>query len=72
VANELTKAEVEKIVRDEMKKFLDKEFGNEMKKQLHNESGVARKELADIIRKALVEMNKFMWFRKDVWINNIK
>ena len=72
MAGELKKTDVEKIVRDELKKFLAKEFSDELKKQLHNDSGVAHKEVIDIIKKALIEMNKFLWFRKDVWINNIK
>lgn len=68
----LTKAEIEKIVKDELKKFVTDSLPKEMKKELGNISSPVRKEMMDAIKKAQIELAKFMWFRKEVWVNNIK
>jgi len=68
----LSKSEVEKIVKDEINKFIKDTFAKEMKKELANSSSPVRKEMIDAVKKGHLELAKFLWLRKDAWINNIK
>lgn len=68
----INKTEIKEIIKDEINKFYDKEFANKLKELLNKPGSPARKEMVELIKKALFSVHKFMYIRKDVWGNDIK
>lgn len=69
---DLNKSDVKDIVSSEIKAFITNEFGKELKKQLSDVNNPARKEVANAIKNAILELSKFLWMQKNTYINNIK
>lgn len=72
MAKELTKTEIKKIVSDEFDKKFNELFVNTLVKELKNNNSPARKELVDLMKKAMISVHKFMWMRREAWQNEIK
>lgn len=70
--NGLTNTDVKDIVRDEISKFAQKELETKLTEILRSPTSKARKELVEIIKKAITSVHKFMYIRKDVWGNDVK
>ena len=68
----LTQIEIKKIIKDEVKNYISKELENEIKKELTKSNSTSRKEIIDIIKKALTSLFKFLYIRNTVWTNDIK
>lgn len=68
--NNLTKKDVQDIVKDEMSKFISSKLEEEISKLLKR--GKPREEVVDLMKSALTSLYKYMWIRKDVWTNDIK
>ena len=72
MAKELTKTDIKKIVSDEFDKKFNELFLNTLVKELKNNNSPARKELVDLMKKAMISVHKFMWMRREAWQNEIK
>jgi hypothetical protein len=72
MAKELTKTDIKKIVSDEFDKKFNELFVNTLVKELKNNNSPARKELVDLMKKAMISVHKFMWMRREAWQNEIK
>lgn len=72
MAKELTKTDIKKIVSDEFDKKFNELFVNTLVKELKNNNSPARKELVDLMKKAMISVHKFMWIRREAWQNEIK
>lgn len=72
MAKELTKTDIKKIVSDEFDKKFNELFVNTLVKELKNNNSSARKELVDLMKKAMISVHKFMWMRREAWQNEIK
>jgi len=69
---DLNRSDVKDIVNKEIKSFITNEFTKELKKQLSDVNNPARKEIANAIKNAILELSKFLWMQKNTYINNIK
>lgn len=72
MAKELTKTDIKKIVSDEFDKKFNELFVNTLVKELKNNNSPVRKELVDLMKKAMISVHKFMWMRREAWQNEIK
>lgn len=72
MAKELTKTDIKKIVSDEFDKKFNELFVTTLVKELKNNNSPARKELVDLMKKAMISVHKFMWMRREAWQNEIK
>lgn len=72
MAKELTKTDIKKIVSDEFDKKFNELFVNTLVKELKNNNSSTRKELVDLMKKAMISVHKFMWMRREAWQNEIK
>lgn len=72
MAKELTKTDIKKIVSDEFDKKFNELFVDTLVKELKNNNSSTRKELVDLMRKAMISVHKFMWMRREAWQNEIK
>ena len=60
----MNKLEVQKIVSDEIRKFLSDKIDNEIAKLVRTRSSKTHSEMVDIIRDAMVVVHKYMWANK--------
>jgi thymidylate synthase len=72
VAKELTKSDVEKIVKDEIKSFVTNELGKEMAKAIKKTNSDPRKEVVEISKQAIEKLAEFLWIRRNIWKGDIK
>ena len=72
MTTDLTKRDIEKIIDDKIKSFIVNEFAKELKKELSKSGSPARDEMLELTRKALTNLAQFLWFKKDLWVNNVK
>jgi|BioPla2DNA2_1021312.scaffolds.fasta_scaffold13798_5 hypothetical protein len=72
MAKELTKTEIKKIINDEFDKKFNQIFVDSLIKELKNNNSPARKELVEMMKKAMISVHKFMWMRREAWQNEIK
>lgn len=72
MAKELTKTEIKKIINDEFDKKFNQIFVDSLIKELKNNNSPARKELVEMMKKAMISVYKFMWMRREAWQNEIK
>jgi flagellar basal body-associated protein FliL len=68
--NTLSKAELEKLVNDEVKKVLKKELSNHIQAALKSRG--AKEEVNNIIKDALSSFVYSLWTKKNVWKGDIK
>jgi len=71
------KAEIERIVRKELKTFLNdsklkKKVVDLVKDELKKQNVVDKKQVVDISSKALVELFKHLWLRRNFWETPVK
>ena len=69
---DLSRLDVEKIVKDEIKRFITMELDKEMADLLTKTTSKTRKADAENSKKALAKLAEFLWIRKAVWQNDIK
>ncbi len=72
MAKELTRTEIKKIINDEFDKKFNQIFVDSLIKELKNNNSPARKELVEMMKKAMISVHKFMWMRREAWQNEIK
>ena len=70
------KKEIERIARKEIKDFLNKpmfvkEVASIIEKELKS-NRKNRQEIIDITSKVLLELYKTFWFRRSLWMNELK
>lgn len=68
----MDKQEVQKIVNDEIKKFLSDKLDTEVAKLAKSRGAKTHGEIIDIVKDAMVVVHKYMWLQKDNWKNSIK
>ena len=65
----------EKQVRDIVKSVLKSELSNvptkDQVKKIAKEESISREEIKDMIRKTFFAYHKWMWEKKNVWMNQI-
>jgi hypothetical protein len=72
VAKELTKSDVEKIVKDEIKSFMSKDLEKEIGKAIKKNNSDPRKEMIEISKQAIEKLAEFLWVRRNVWKGDIR
>lgn len=72
MAKEITKSDVERIVKDEIKSYMSKELEKEMGKAIKKSNSDPRKEVIDVARQAIEKLAEFLWVRRNVWKGDIK
>ncbi len=70
--DKMGKPEVQAIVKDEIKKFVNDSFEKEMKKSLSKSNSPARGEVVTIIKNALESVYKMLWVKRDFWKTDIR
>ena len=70
------KKEIERIARKEIKEFINKpmfvkEVASIIEKELKS-NRKNRQEIIDITSKVLLELYKTFWFRRSLWMNELK
>ena len=68
----MEKSEVQKIVSDEIRRFLSDKIDGEIAKLVRTRSSKTHSEMVDIIRDAMTVVHKYMWTNKENWKNSIK
>lgn len=68
----MTKDEIEDIVADEIKKFVNNSLDKEMKKLLHNNNSNSRAELISTIKGSIENLYKTIWQKKEMVLSGIK
>jgi len=74
MGKELTKADVRKIVRDEIEKLVSKKDVEQIiKKEVDSlkKDSITRDVVKDMIRKTIVNQHKFMWEKSNFFIKQI-
>jgi len=66
----LTKSDVEKIVKDEINNFVSKQLETEMSKLLKR--GKAHQDVNELVRIALETLFKNLWIRRTIWMADMK
>ena len=69
---ELSKSDVNKIVKDELDKFINNEFEKVFKRYMRNNNSSVRNEVIELIKSSITSVYKFMWLRRDVWKGDIR
>ena len=68
----MEKSDVEKIVSDEIKKFVSDSLDKEIKKIMRNSNSQSRDEMVSIIKNAFDAVYKVLWQKKEFWKTDIK
>lgn len=68
----MEKSDVEKIVNDEIKKFVNDSLDKEMKRILHSSNSKTRDEMISTIKNAMEAVVRVLWQKKDFWKTDIK
>lgn len=69
---DLKKEDLIKIIKDEINNYNSRELNKIISKEIKSKNSITHKEVVDIVKDALIEMNKFLWFRKEAWLGSIK
>jgi hypothetical protein len=64
--------DIQKMIKDEIAKFVKDSLDVEMKKILANQNSMSRKELADAMKKAMESVTRVLWQKRDFWKTDIK
>lgn len=68
----MEKTDVEKIVKDEIRKFINDSLDKEIKKVLKNSNSQSRDEIVSTIKNAMESVYKMLWIKKEFWKSEIK
>jgi len=68
----MDKNDIEKIVNDEIKKFVSDMLDKEMKKILRNSNSQSREEMVNTIKNAMEAVYKVLWQKREFWKTDIK
>jgi len=68
----MDKTDVEKVVNDEIRKFVNDSLDKEIKRILHSSNSRTRDEMIGTIKNALESVVKVLWAKKDFWKSDIK
>jgi ATP-dependent Lon protease len=68
----MEKSDVEKIVNDEIKKFVNDSLDKEMKRILRSSNSHTRDEMISTIKNAMEAVVRVLWQKKDFWKTDIK
>lgn len=72
MAQQLTKQDIEKIVNDEIKRFVSDSLDKELKKILANGNSQSRKEMIKTIKDSMETVYKTLWQKREFWKSDIK
>ena len=67
---QISKAEIKKLVNDEVSKVFKDEFNKQLKLSLKN--GAGKDEMQEVVKSGLNNLYKFMWANRNIWNNEIK
>ncbi len=70
--DELSKQDVKKIVRDEIKKFVTSDLDKEIEKLLKSLASKTRKASTEQIKDGISKLAEFLWIRRNIWKSDIK
>lgn len=68
----MDKTDIEKIVNDEIKKFVKDSLDKEIKRIIHNSGSQSRDEMITTIKNAMESVYKMLWTKRDFWKTDIK
>lgn len=68
----LSKTDIEKIVKDELKSFLSSKLDDELSSLVKSSTSKTRRELAELNKEAISKLAEFLWIRRSIWKNDIK
>lgn len=72
MAEELTRQDIEKIINDEIKKFVSDSLDKELRKILRNGNSQSRSELIKTIKDSMETVYKTLWQKREFWKSDIK
>ena len=76
--NQTEKNEIEKIVRKEIKSFLESNTVRQLEEKMIDlllkdiQKGKSEKEIKNIISKSLLNFYDYLWYNKSVWMDKVK
>lgn len=70
--SDLTKKEVNQMIKDEFKKFVNNDLDNEVEKIIRKSSSKSRGEVTKTIKDAIEKFAKVLWVKRDFWKSDIK
>lgn len=68
----MEKTDVEKVVNDEIKKFVNDNLDKEIKRILHSNNSKTRDEIIGTIKNAMEAVVRVLWQKKDFWKSDIR
>jgi len=68
----MDKNDIEKIVNDEIRKFVSDMLDKEMKRILRNSNSQSREEMISTIKNAMEAVYKVLWQKREFWKTDIK
>lgn len=68
----MTNDNINKIVKDEIKKFVNDSLDKEIKKVLANSNSKSRGEMVSTIKNSIESVYKVLWQKRDFWKSDIK
>jgi hypothetical protein len=69
---DLTKKDIEKIVKDELKKFVKSDLDSEIVRLLKDMNSKTRKMTTEQIKMGIGKLAEFLYIRRNIWQNDIK
>jgi hypothetical protein len=71
-SKEMTKAEIEKLVKSEVKKMFSDMVDDEVNKVIKKPGTKSRNELISTIKDSMEAVYKVLWQKRDFWKSDIK
>lgn len=68
----MEKLDVEKVVNDEIRKFVNDSLDKEIKRILHSTNSKTRDEMIGTIKNAFESVVKTLWSKRDFWKADVK
>ena len=68
----MEKLDVEKVVNDEIRKFVNDNLDKEIKRILHSTNSKTRDEMIGTIKNAFESVVKTLWSKRDFWKADVK
>lgn len=68
----LTKSEVEQIVDDEIKKFIDKKLDIEVSKYINRTGSKSHESTNELVKNGIDKLVQYLYIQRSAWKNNIK
>lgn len=68
----ITISDIESIVKDEIKTFINKQLDGEVSKLINKPASKTHDASTNIVKNGIEKLAQFLWMQRATWRNNIK